>query len=104
MASHVEHEIEEIQPNTQGTGRGKGKKWSDSETDRLIDVLEKHFCLWDVSKKVYLLRNLRERAYEEMRHELDIEIADIKTKNKSPFPAKTRDCQNKVKEVRTGCR
>ena len=37
MASHVEHEIEEFQPNKQGTGRGKGKKWSDSETDKLID-------------------------------------------------------------------
>ena len=82
MASHVEHEIEESQPNKQGTGRGKGKKWSDSETDKLIDLLEKHFCLWDVSKKEYHLRNLRERAYEEMRDELDIEIADIKSKVK----------------------
>ena len=80
MASHVKHEIEETQPNRQGTGRGKGKKWSDSATDNLIDLLEKHFCLWDVSKKEYHLRNLRERAYEEMRDELDIEIADIKTK------------------------
>ena len=80
MASHVEHGIEEIQPNKQSTGRGKGKKWSDSKTDKLIDLLEKHFCLWDISKKEYHLRNLRERAYEEMRDELDIEIADIKTK------------------------
>ena len=63
MASHVEHEIEEIQPNKQGTGRGKSKKWSDSETDKLIDLLEKHFCLWDVSKKEYHLRNLRRRIH-----------------------------------------
>ena len=81
MASHVEHEIEEIQRNKQGYGRRKGQKVSDSETDKLIDLLEKHFCLWDVSKKEYHLRNLRERAaYEEKRDELDIEIADIKTK------------------------
>ena len=80
MASDVEHEIEEIQLNKQGTGQGKGKKWSDSETDKLIDLLEKQFCFWDVSKKEYHLRNLRECAYQEMKDELDIEIADIKTK------------------------
>ena len=63
MASHVEHEIDKIQPNKQGTGRGKSKKWSYSETDKLIDLLEKHFCLWEVSKKEYHLRNLRLRIH-----------------------------------------
>ena len=63
MASQVEHEIEEIQPKKQGTGQGISKNRSDSETDKLIDLLEKHFCLWDVSKKEYHLRNLRRRIH-----------------------------------------
>ena len=80
MASEVEHEVEEILQNKATTVRGKGRKWSEAETDQLIDLLEKHVCLWDVSKKEYHLRNVRERAYEQMRDELGINIADIKAK------------------------
>ena len=94
MASEVEHEVEEIPQNKETTARGKGRKWSDAETDQLIDLLEKHFSFWDVSKKEHHLRNVRERAYEQMRDELGISIADIKAKIISSFPAGARGFQN----------
>ena len=36
--SEVEHEVEEIPQNKATTARGKGRKWSDAETDQLIDL------------------------------------------------------------------
>ena len=84
MASEIQHEVEEIPQYKATTARGKGRKWSDAETDQLIDLLEKRFCLWDVSKKEYKLRNVIERAYKQMRDELGINIADIKAKIMNP--------------------
>lgn len=58
----------------------KTRKWSDVEVDELIDMLEERVCLWDVFHKEYHLRNKREKAFEEMEENLEISIADIKTK------------------------
>ena len=80
MTSEVELEIKEIPRNKVTTVQGKGRKWSNAETDQLIDLLEKHFCLWYISKKEYHLQNVREGAYKQMRDELGINIADIKAK------------------------
>ena len=71
---------QETQQNKATNGRTKGRKWSDQETDLLIDLLEDNSCLWDVYSKEYHLRTARDRAYEKMKEELDIELADIKTK------------------------
>ena len=47
--------------------------------EKLIDLLEKNTCLWDVSKREYLSKNKRKKALSDMSDELDIEVADIKT-------------------------
>ena len=44
------------------------------------DLLEEKDCLWDVNKKDYHVRNKRERAFEEIRNVLDIDVAEIKAK------------------------
>ena len=48
--------------------------------DQLIDLLEERDCLWDGNKKDYHVRNKRERALEEMRNILDINVAEMKAK------------------------
>ena len=58
----------------------KSRRWSDAEVDRLIELLEERPCLWDVFCKEYHVREKRERAYEEIENELEIELNDIKTK------------------------
>ena len=75
-----QNKIEETQQNKATNGRTKGRKWSKQETNLFIDLLEEHSCLWDVYSKKYHLRNVRKRAYEKMKGELNIELADIKTK------------------------
>ena len=47
---------------------------------QLIDLLEEKDCLWNVNKNDYHVRNKRERAFEEMRNNLDIDVAEIKAK------------------------
>ena len=59
--------------NEKTTGRGKNRKWSEAETDQLIDLLEQKTCLWDVGTKEYHLKNKWEKAYEEMRDAVDID-------------------------------
>ena len=48
--------------------------------DQLIDLLEERDCLWDGNKKDYHVLNKRERASEEMRNILDIDVAEMKAK------------------------
>ena len=74
------NKIEDTQQNKATNGRTKGRKWSEQETKLLIDLLEEHTCLWDVYSKKYHLRNARGRACKKMKGELNIELADIKTK------------------------
>ena len=59
---------------------GKSRRWCDTEVDRLIELLEERPCLWDVLCKGYHVREKRERAYEEIENELEIDLNDIKTK------------------------
>ena len=59
---------------------GKSRRWCDAEVDRLIELLEERPCLWDVFCKEYHAREKRERAYEDIENELEIELNDIKTK------------------------
>ena len=58
---------------------GKSRRWCDAEVDRLIELLEERPCLWDVFCKEYHVREKRERAYEEIENELEIDLNDIKT-------------------------
>ena len=91
MASEMENVNEELieestatkgrkKAASDGKDRGRARKWTEPEIDQLIDLLEEKDCLWDVSKKDYHLRNKRERAFEEMRDILDIDVAEIKAK------------------------
>ena len=43
-------------------------------------LLEEKDFLWDVNKKDYHVRNKLERAFEEIRNILDIDVAEIKAK------------------------
>ena len=63
-----------------GKDRGRARRWMEPKIGQLIDLLEEKDCLWDVNKKDYHVRNKRERAFEEMRNNLDIDVAEIKTK------------------------
>ena len=54
---------------------GKSRRWCDAEVDRLIELLEERPCLWDVFCKEYHVREKRERAYEEIENELEIDQA-----------------------------
>ena len=47
----------------------KTRKWTEEETEKLIDLLEKNTCLWDVSKKEYHLKNKKEKALSDMSDE-----------------------------------
>ena len=60
--------------------RGRARRWMEPKIGQLIDLLEEKDCLWDVNKKDYHVRNKRERAFEEMRNNLDIDVAEIKAK------------------------
>ena len=60
--------------------KGRARRWMEPEIDQLIDLLEEKDCLWDVNKKDYHLRNQCDRAFEEMRNILDIDVAEIKAK------------------------
>jgi len=51
-------------------------KWTEEETEKLIELLEKNTCLRDVSNKEYHLKNKREKALSDMSDELDMEVAD----------------------------
>ena len=46
----------------------------------LIELLEERPCLWDVLCKEYHVREKRERAYEKIENELEIDLNNIKTK------------------------
>ena len=53
----------------------------DAGVDRLIELQEERPCLWDLFCKDYRhVREKRERAYEDIENELDIDVNDIKTK------------------------
>ena len=76
MASQ-ELEVLQESSNDKNSKRGKTRKWTEEETEKLIDLLEKNTCLWDVSNKEYHLKNKREKALRDMSDELDMEVADI---------------------------
>ena len=75
------------------------KKLQDEE--RLIDLLEQKTFLWDVGTKEYHLKNKREKAYEEMRDALDIDVANIKAKIMSIRPQLGKEL-NKTKTKKSG--
>ena len=68
------------QTSTKKTPKQKARRWSDDETDRLIDLLEENKCLWDVFCTEYHLKDKRERAYSSIEEELDISVSDIRNK------------------------
>ena len=81
--------------------KGRARRWTEPEIDQLIDLLEEKDCLWDVNKKDYHLRNKRERAFEEMRNILDIDVAEIKAKITSLCPQLGREIA-KTKAKKSG--
>ena len=48
------------QTSTKKTPKQKARRWSDDETNRLIDLLEENKCLWDVFCTEYHLKDKRE--------------------------------------------
>ena len=56
------------------------KKWINGDVSLLIELLEERACLWNVYDKSYHLKDVRERALNEMSDSLDASPADIKTK------------------------
>ena len=51
------------QTSSKKTPKQKARRWSDEETDRLIDLLEGNRFLWDVFCADYHLKDKRERVY-----------------------------------------
>ena len=58
----------------------RARRWTDEETDILIDMFEESACLWDIFSKDYHLKDKRDKAYEKIQEELDIPITEIKNK------------------------
>ena len=56
------------------------RRWTDKETDILIDMFEESACLWDIFSKDYHMKDKRDKAYEKIQEELDIPITEIKNK------------------------
>ena len=73
MASQ-ELEVLQESSNDKNSKRGKTRKWTEEETEKLIDLLEKNTCFRDVSKKEYHLKNKREKSLSDMSDELAIEV------------------------------
>ena len=48
------------QTSSKKTPKQNARRWSDEETDRLIDLLEGNRCLWDVFCADYHLKDKRE--------------------------------------------
>ena len=58
----------------------EAKKWTNDETNVLIDMLEARSCLWDVFDKNYHARDKRDKAYQEIELELEVPASEIKAK------------------------
>ena len=56
------------------------RRWTDEETDILIDMFEESACLWDIFSKDYDMKNKLDKSYEKIREELDKPISEIKNK------------------------
>ena len=56
------------------------RRWTDEETDILIDMFEESACPWDVFSKDYHMKDKRDKAYEKIQEELD--ITDYRDKKK----------------------
>ena len=58
----------------------RARKWTDEETDVLIDIFEESACLWAMFSKDYHMKDKRDKAYEKIYEELNISITEIKNK------------------------
>ena len=63
-----------------GRKSAKSKKWAHEEILKLIELYEAMPCLWDVSHKSYHLRDIREKALDEMATEQETTVKEIKSK------------------------
>ena len=63
-----------------GRKSAQSKKWAHEEILKLIELYEARPCLWDVSHKSYHLRDIREKALDEMATELETTVKEIKSK------------------------
>ena len=71
----------EVKPTPKRKGnKVRTRRWTDEETDILIDMFEESACLWDVFSKDYRMKDKRDKAYEKIQEELDITITEIKKK------------------------
>ena len=50
------------------------KDWTEEDINSLIELLEKKSCLWDIYRKDFKKRNLKEIAYSEIATALDTAI------------------------------
>ena len=65
------------------------RKWTDEETDILIDMFEESACLWAMFSKDYHMKDKRDKAYEKIHEELNIptDYRDIEQNNWPAFAA-----------------
>ena len=56
------------------------RRWTDEETDILIDMFEESACLLAMFSKDYHMKDKRDKAYEKIHGELNIPITEITNK------------------------
>ena len=61
------------------------RKWTDEETDVLIDIFGKSACLWAMFSKDYHMKDKRDKAYEKIHEELN--NTDYRDKEQNNWPA-----------------
>ena len=71
-----ENIIEDKSTPKQKGNKVRARRWTDEETDILIDMFEESACLWDIFSKDYHMKDKRDKIQEE----LDIPISEIKNK------------------------
>lgn len=71
---------EKTKKNVSGGNKKEKRRWNESETVKLIGLLEERGCLWDVFEGAYHSREKREKALREIEEELGVSVAEIKYK------------------------
>lgn len=60
-------------------------KWSESETIALVELYEKHDCIWNIGSKDFRNKLMRDAAYENIVKTLkkdNFGVTELKKKNK----------------------
>ena len=60
--------------------KNKKKKWDEETTNMFIDLVEERPCLWDIFHTEYTKRDKREKAYNEIKDVIELDVKEIKSK------------------------